>query len=142
MKGSDYTFGIEEEYFLCDASSGALIERMPKDLLATANSKLAVTVTSEMLQSQIEIASPIFHRADEALSVMARGRLDLAGVVGAFGARIMSSGTHPLGKWHEQRITHRVVHPSQCMDPRMVRNRQGDGAGEDQRVRHRKRHAH
>jgi carboxylate-amine ligase len=123
LKGSDYTFGIEEEYFLCDASSGALIERMPKDLLATAKSKLAVTVTSEMLQSQIEIASPIFHRADEALAVMARGRLDLAEVVGAFGARIMSAGTHPLGKWHEQRITHRPRYDKLRADFRIIGQR-------------------
>ncbi len=123
MKASDYTFGIEEEYFLCGVDSGELLERMPKDLLATAQGELAVTVTSELLQSQIEIASPIFHRADEAMAVMARARLDLAEVARAFGARIMSAGTHPLGKWHEQRITHRPRYDKLQADFRIIGQR-------------------
>ena len=58
-----YTFGIEEEYFLALAEDGSLASCIPDHFLTKARARLGESVTSELLQSQIEIASPVLHDA-------------------------------------------------------------------------------
>jgi Glutamate-cysteine ligase family 2(GCS2) len=55
-----FSFGIEEEYFLVDAETKAVICDMPKGFLAAAKKAAGQAggqVTSEMLQAQIEVAT-------------------------------------------------------------------------------------
>ena len=57
----DFSFGIEEEYFLVDAETKALARAMPAPFLEAAQraAKRACggQVTREMLQAQIEVAT-------------------------------------------------------------------------------------
>ncbi len=99
----DYSFGIEEEFFLCCPETGALGTGAAGDLLHAARRRLGDSVTCEMLESQIEIVSPVFHHVAEASLVMGQLRRALAEVVGAAGSSLVAAGTHPLGVWHEQR---------------------------------------
>jgi gamma-glutamyl:cysteine ligase YbdK (ATP-grasp superfamily) len=59
--GQDFSFGIEEEYFLVDADTKAIIPAMPKPFLEAAKKAVSLgscgQVTSEMLQAQIEVAT-------------------------------------------------------------------------------------
>ncbi len=81
----DHSFGIEEEFFLVDATTGALGTPALDQLMSDARAKLGDIVTSELLQSQIEIASPILHGHAEAADVMSRTRRELsAGCCGAW----------------------------------------------------------
>jgi carboxylate-amine ligase len=104
---SRFSFGIEEEFFLSCPDTGRLTTRAAPDLLQTARRRLGDTVTCEMLESQIEIVSPIFHHAAEAGVVMSQLRRALAEAVHDSGSRLIAAGTHPLGVWHEQRVTNR-----------------------------------
>jgi carboxylate-amine ligase len=99
----DYSFGIEEEFFLCCPETGALGGGSASNLLHAARRRLGDAVTCEMLESQIEIVSPVFHHVTEASLVMGQLRRALAEVAEAAGSKLVAAGTHPLGVWHEQR---------------------------------------
>ena len=53
-----YTVGMEEEYFVFDAKTRRAVRRTDKKFLALARKKLGDRVMTEMLQSQIEVATP------------------------------------------------------------------------------------
>ena len=123
MTTFEFPFGMEEEYFLVDASSGALGTPALDDLMRDARAKLGDIVTSELLQSQIEIASPILHSHDEAREVMFRTRRELSEVVAEHGLNIVAASTHPLGIWQEQLITEKRRYDKLVSDFRIVSQR-------------------
>lgn len=119
----DFPFGMEEEYFLVDASTGALGTPALEDLMRDARARLGEIVTSELLQSQIEIASPILHSYDQAREVMSRTRRTLSEVVAEHGLNIVAASTHPLGIWQEQLITEKRRYDKLVSDFRIVSQR-------------------
>jgi carboxylate-amine ligase len=119
----DFPFGMEEEYFLVDASTGALGTPMLDNLMSDARAKLGDVVTAELLQSQIEIASPILHSHDEAREVMFRTRRSLSEVVAEHGLNIVAASTHPLGIWQEQLITEKRRYDKLVSDFRIISQR-------------------
>ena len=123
METFDFPFGMEEEYFLVDATTGALGTPAPDDLMRHARAKLGDIVTSELLQSQIEIASPILHSHDEAREVMFRTRRELSEVVAEHGFNIVAASTHPLGIWQEQLITEKRRYDKLMSDFRIISQR-------------------
>ncbi len=122
MTAFDFSFGIEEEYFLASAS-GKLAARMPQGLIAAAKERLGDWVTSELLQSQIEIASPIFHSIDQARESMGRLRRELAGLAQASGLQLVAASTHPLGAWREQAVTAKPRYDRLMSDFRIIGQR-------------------
>ena len=119
----DYSFGIEEEYFLSSAATGNLVSHAPKRLLNAAREKLGNAVTAELLQSQIEIASPIFQSMDEAAQSMGELRSQLAELVGRMGLRLTAASTHPLGAWREQTATEKPRYDQLMSDFRIIGQR-------------------
>jgi glutamate---cysteine ligase / carboxylate-amine ligase len=119
----DHSFGIEEEYFLSSAATGNLAARVPQRLLTAAKERLGESVTAELLQSQIEIASPIFHSIDEARDSMARMRRELAALVATMGLRLTAASTHPLGAWREQWVTEKPRYDQLMSDFRIIGQR-------------------
>lgn len=103
----EYTYGLEEEFFLVRRNSHRLLPRMPKDLVRQARETLGPAVGPEMLQSQLEISSPIYRHGSEARQGMNDLRQGLAGLVETFDLRLLSAGTHPLASWREQTGTSR-----------------------------------
>lgn len=101
MSSHPYTFGIEEEYFLAQPD-GSLAAQVPEQLIERARASVGEAVTSELLQSQIEIASPVYRDMDEALRSMASLRVALAGALLHDDLRLVAASTHPLGAWREQ----------------------------------------
>ncbi|SCB50552.1 carboxylate-amine ligase [Bradyrhizobium shewense] len=53
-----YRFGIEEEYFLVNRQSAAPRSELPKAYMTAAQKRLGERLTTEILQSQIEVATP------------------------------------------------------------------------------------
>src|SRR5258706_3888452 len=100
-----YTFGIEEEFFLVHPGTRNVVARVPKLLVHSCQRRLGHHVTHELLQSQIEISSPIFTEQAQALSEMTRLRRVVGETAAALGYRLVACGTHPLAAWHEQRRT-------------------------------------
>lgn len=123
METFDFPFGMEEEYFLVDSTTGALGTPALDELMRDAHARLGDIVTSELLQSQIEIASPILHNPDEAREVMFRTRHALNEVVAEHGLNIVAASTHPLGIWHEQLITEKRRYDKLVSDFRIISQR-------------------
>lgn len=105
MRDFGYSFGIEEEFFLSLARTGALATRVPHTLVEDARRLLGEPVRAEMLQSQIELASPVFQHCADAGAGLRRLRRSLAELVDSHDLRLIAAGTHPCGGWQGQRIT-------------------------------------
>ena len=116
-------FGIEEEYFLVHEDTLALVRRAPKALLVQARAELGPSITAELLQSQIEIASPVYAGGAEARASLAQLRRGLAQVARRFGLRLIAAGTYPLGTWKEQHATPRSRYLKLVDDFRIVARR-------------------
>lgn len=97
-----YTFGIEEEYFLISRGSLAPVRRMPRLFFAACRAALGERVTVELLQSQIEVMTPVCRTPDEALAHLRASRVAIDEAGRSFGLSILASGTNPLGEWREQ----------------------------------------
>jgi glutamate---cysteine ligase / carboxylate-amine ligase len=116
MTDFGYSFGIEEEFFLSSASSGTLATRVPRTLIADARRVLGETIRAEMLQSQIEVASPIFQHCADASVGLGRLRRSLAELVDEHDLRLIAAGTHPCGGWRSQRITNHARYAQMAAD--------------------------
>lgn len=101
----DFPFGIEEEFFLVRSRTRRLAARIPAGLLAQAGRRLGACVRSELLQSQIETASPILHDVDEARDRVVGLRRGLAEIAAEHGLRLLAAGTCPQGAWSAQHGT-------------------------------------
>jgi glutamate---cysteine ligase / carboxylate-amine ligase len=99
------TFGIEEEFFLVHPRSRQIVKRVPRRLLFECQRRFGEVVCPEMLQSQLEIASPVFSGADEARETMLALRRGVASVAESMGYRLVAAGTHPLTSWQRQQPT-------------------------------------
>ena len=97
----DFSFGIEEEYFLADTRTFDVIRSSPDTLFHAANWQTGSQVTREFLQGQIEVATNIhtsFAAAGEELKFL---RGEVARAAQQFGMVILACGTHPTAKWSE-----------------------------------------
>jgi gamma-glutamyl:cysteine ligase YbdK (ATP-grasp superfamily) len=61
-----YTIGIEEEYFVSNARTFAPATRMPKELVRAFLKLKHGSVTTEMLQAQIEVNTEVCETFDQA----------------------------------------------------------------------------
>ena len=119
----DWTFGIEEEFFLVDPRTRALVDDVPPSLLHACRRRYGDAVAPELLRSQVEIVSPVFRGQDEAAEAMTALRRGVADIAGAKGLRVVAAGTHPIADWSAQ------VETRQSRYRRLVRtSRSSDGA--------------
>ncbi len=123
MNSFPYTFGIEEEYFLALAEDGSLAPRIPEHFLSKAHARLGDAVTSELLQSQIEIASPVLHDMREAHEQLGYLRTELARMLADEGLWLVAASTHPLGAWRDQHVTVKPRYDQLLSDFRIVGQR-------------------
>jgi carboxylate-amine ligase len=100
-----YTVGMEEEYFVFDAHTRRAVRRIDKKFLASIQKELGDRVTTEMLQSQIEVATPPCATMHEARAHLAQYRSTLAKAAAAHRLGLAAMGTFPLAFWPEQEVT-------------------------------------
>jgi carboxylate-amine ligase len=100
-----YTFGIEEELFLVNLRTRQPAPRVSKRFVKACRSRLGKQVTYELQQTQIEIVSPVFSDAAQALSELVRLRRCVNEIAQSFGLGIIAASTHPLALWQRQRHT-------------------------------------
>lgn len=118
-----YTFGIEEEYFLINRSNLAPVRRMPRRFFADCRTALGDRVAVELLQSQIEVLTPVCDTPDEALAHLRASRAAIDAAGHRFGLAILASGTNPLGEWREQVQTERQRYEAMGRDLGMLAQR-------------------
>lgn len=94
------TVGVEEEYLLIDPASGRLAARGEKVRAAAGLEPFvsAGEVQPELLQAQIEVATPVCTTLEEVEGHLLRLRHAVAVAAKAHGCRAMVSGTPPLAQ--------------------------------------------
>ena len=95
-------FGIEEEFFLTDLDSGAVVRRPPAAFHKAASNVLGDALAHELLQCQVEVKTPILQMSTEAFDSLMAGRRRLVDVAKSFDMGVVAAGTHPLAQWRSQ----------------------------------------
>jgi carboxylate-amine ligase len=95
----EYSFGIEEEYFLANRTSFEVAMQTPNDLFEAANWSTGGQAMREMLQAQLEVATNVHVDANDAREELKFLRREVAAVAAQYGLAIMASGTHPTASW-------------------------------------------
>jgi len=100
-----FTIGVEEEYLLVDQETRGLVVDPPQSLLSECEEVLGSQVTTELLQSQIEVATKVCNNVKEAREDLAWLRKCIIEVTGRHGIAPIASSTHPFSSWSEQKHT-------------------------------------
>jgi len=100
-----FTIGVEEEYLLVDKETRALVIDTPPTLMAEAEEKCGSQVTSELLQSQIEVGTVVCKNVQEVRQDLSRLRLNIIDVAGRHGLAPIAASTHPFSQWQDQKHT-------------------------------------
>jgi glutamate---cysteine ligase / carboxylate-amine ligase len=106
-EGDPYTLGVEEEYMLLDGDTLDLVQHVETVLAATAGHELETQVNPELMQSVLEIATPVCRTAADVDAELRKLRAYVTGLAHAQGMRVGSAGTHPFSLFERQRITAR-----------------------------------
>ena len=99
--GDPFQFGIEEEFFLADATTLQAAAQTPDALFAGADFHAAGRIEREFLQAQIEVATEPHGSAAEARRELLRLRWSAAAAAADHGLALLACGTHPLTSWQE-----------------------------------------
>lgn len=95
-----FRFGVEEEFFIVDASSGRALATMPPAFWAAAQRSVP-NVSKELLQSQIEIQTEPCLSVDSLWSQLVDGRAALAKAALEHGIALVAAGAHPTMDWRD-----------------------------------------
>ena len=100
-----FTLGVEEEYMLLDPESFDLVQHIETVLDAVQGDELADRINAELMQSVLEIATPVCQTAGDVMRELTTLRGYVRDVAGGEGLRVGSAGTHPFSLFERQRIT-------------------------------------
>ena len=106
-KGDPYTLGVEEEYMLLDGETFDLVQHVDTVLAATTGHELESRINPELMQSVLEIATPVCHTAADVEVELRKLRGYVCELARERGMRVGSAGTHPFSLFERQRITAR-----------------------------------
>jgi carboxylate-amine ligase len=106
-QGPAYTLGVEEEYMLLDGESFDLVQRIDTVLAAFVGHEDEARMKPELMQSTLEVATPVCRNAGDADRELRRLRRSVRDIAATNGLRMGSAGTHPFSLFERQRITAR-----------------------------------
>jgi carboxylate-amine ligase len=104
-KSDAYTLGVEEEYMLLDSETFDLVQHIDTVLAAVQGHELEPRINAELMQSVLEIATPVCHTASDVEAQLVKLRSYVSQVAREQGLRVGSAGTHPFSLFERQRIT-------------------------------------
>ena len=99
-----FTLGIEEEFQMVDRHTGRLASCV-HTILEKGTPLLGEQIKAEMLQSAVEIITPVCADIIDARTRLCHLRKDLERLVSEEGLALISAGTHPSALWQEQQRT-------------------------------------
>lgn len=102
-----FTLGVEEEYMLLDGETLDLVQHIDTVLGAMAGHEFEARVKPELMQSVIEIATPVCRTAADVYDELRQLRSFVTSTARDKGLRVGSAGTHPFSLFERQRITAR-----------------------------------
>lgn len=100
-----YTLGVEEEYMLLDDQTFDLVQHIESVLAATSGHELESQINTELMQSVLEIATPVCASAGDVMRELCQLRGYVTNLAHERGMRVGSAGTHPFSLFERQRIT-------------------------------------
>ena len=100
-----FTMGIEEEYLLVDRDTRALVIERPQNMMSECEELIGGQVSSELLQSQIEVGTKVCKNVQEARADLARLRKVIVDVAANHNLAPIASSTHPFSSWLDQKQT-------------------------------------
>lgn len=115
-----YTIGIEEEFFVYDAKTRRALRRADGKFLNALKKKLGERVSTEMLQSQIEVMTAPCESMDEARAQLTDLRRGLGEAAKDRKLGIAAMGTFPLAFWTEQQATRKERYGALMDDLQMI----------------------
>src|SRR6476646_10455291 len=92
---------------LLDAETFDLVQHIDTVLAAVAGHELEPVINAELMQSVLEIATPVCHTTGEVADQLRKIRGYVCSVARDQGLRVGSAGTHPFSLFERQRITAR-----------------------------------
>jgi len=102
---AQYTLGVEEEYMLLDPETFDLVQHIEAVLDSIQGDELADQLNAELMQSVLEIATPVCASAGDVMTELTKLRGYVGDVARGQGLRVGSAGTHPFSLFERQRIT-------------------------------------
>jgi glutamate---cysteine ligase / carboxylate-amine ligase len=102
-----YTLGVEEEYMLLDPETWDLVQHIDSVLAAVSHGEHVDRINAELMQSVLEVTTPVCHTAADVMRSLAQLRGYVAEIAREQGCRFGSAGTHPFSLFERQRITAR-----------------------------------
>ncbi len=118
-----FTIGIEEEYLLVDRASRDLVAEPPVVLMERGEALCEGRLTTEFLQSQLEVATRKCGSVQEAAAEIVELRSALSELAGEFGIAIIAASTHPFGRWSTQLPTRKERYDNLARDHQAVARR-------------------
>jgi glutamate---cysteine ligase / carboxylate-amine ligase len=106
-KSEPYTLGVEEEYMLLDPETFDLVQHVDTVLGAMEGHELEAAFRHELMQSTLEVATPVCRTPADAERALRQLRAYVTRVAEEQGLRVGSAGTHPFSLFERQRITAR-----------------------------------
>ncbi|HVV58164.1 MAG TPA: carboxylate-amine ligase [Gaiellaceae bacterium] len=106
-KGDPYTLGVEEEYMLLDPETWDLVQHIDSVLAAAAEGEHEERINAELMQSVLEVTTPVCRTAADVGRALTQLRTYVAELARSEGCRFGSAGTHPFSLFERQRITAR-----------------------------------
>jgi glutamate---cysteine ligase / carboxylate-amine ligase len=100
-----YTLGVEEEYMLLDPQTWDLVQHIDSVLAAVEEGEFRARINPELMQSVLEITTPVCNSPAEVGEQLTRLRRYVGEVAAREGCRFASAGTHPFSLFERQRIT-------------------------------------
>src|ERR671923_760058 len=102
-----YTLGVEEEYMLLDPESFDLVQHVDTVLTAVKNGEFTERIGPELMQSVLEISTPVCRNAADVDRELRKLRGYVTELARGEDLRVGSAGTHPFSLFERQRITAR-----------------------------------
>jgi glutamate---cysteine ligase / carboxylate-amine ligase len=106
-KGDPYTLGVEEEYMLLDGETFDLVQHVETVLAAVTGHELEPRINAELMQSVLEIATPVCRTPADVDAQLRTIRGYVSDIARGQALRVGSAGTHPFSLFERQRITAR-----------------------------------
>ena len=104
-RGDPYTLGVEEEYMLLDPETWDLVQHIDSVLAAAAEGAHEDRIHAELMQSVLEITTPVCRNAGDVMRWLTTLRGYVTEIAHGRDTRVGSAGTHPFSLFERQRIT-------------------------------------
>ena len=119
----EYSFGIEEEYFLANRTTLDVAMQTPNGLFEAASWSTGGQAVREMLQAQLETVTNVHVDGNDAREELKFLRREIAAVAAQYGFAIMACGTHPTAIWRYSQPSPKPRYEEMIEDLRTIGHR-------------------